>query len=98
MVLPMGHAGSVRTQVSKAGLHCAAVLALLCLPGTLIAQSTGPAEHSRSLERSGQLLFEQGVLLCQREALADKRVRLFLIPEAAETPLQARWANRRRRC
>jgi tetratricopeptide (TPR) repeat protein len=84
MVTPTRHAGSVRTQVSKAGFHWAAVLALLCLPGLLIAQSTGKAEHSRPLERSGQLLFEQGVLLCQREAAADKREALSLFLHAAE--------------
>jgi tetratricopeptide (TPR) repeat protein len=72
-------------RVSKAVLHWAAVLLLLCLPGPLIAQSTAQVpEHSRALERSGQLLFERGVLLYRREDAADKREALSLFLRAAE--------------
>ena len=83
MVPPTRHAGSVRTQV-QVGLRCAAVLLMLFLPAPSIAQSTGTPEHSRPLERSGQLLFERGVFLYQREAAADKREALSLFLRAAE--------------
>ena len=63
----------------------AAVLVFLCLPLPLIAQSTATgAEHSRSLERSGQLLFEQGIILYRREAAVDKRKALSFFLRAAE--------------
>jgi tetratricopeptide (TPR) repeat protein len=74
-----------KKRVSKAGLHWAVLFVLLCLPGPLMAQSTAPAtEHSRSLERSGQLLFESGVLLYRREAADDKREALSFFLRAAE--------------
>src|SRR5205814_6971860 len=80
------YAGSVNImEVSKAELHWAAVLVLLCLSGPLIPQSTGTVgEHSRALERSGQLLLERGVLLYRRDAAADKREALSLFLRAAE--------------
>jgi tetratricopeptide (TPR) repeat protein len=72
-------------RLPRAGLHWAALIPLLCLPGPLISQSTGTiGDHSRALERSGQLLFERGVLLCQREPAADKREALSLFLRAAE--------------
>ena len=75
----------VKKNVFKTSLHWAAVLLLLWLPAPLIAQSNAPGgEHLRSLERSGQMLFEQGVLLYGREAATDKREALSLFLRAAE--------------
>jgi len=71
MLPTVRHAGSVRTQV----------VVLLFLAAPLIAQST---DHSRALERSGQLLFERGVLLQSREGATDKREALSLFIRAAE--------------
>ena len=73
-----------RRKAPEPGLLCFAMLAVLCFPGAAIAQSAGTGEHSRALERSGQLLFERGVLLYGREAAADKREALSLFLRAAE--------------
>ena len=71
-------------EASKTRLHWA-VLVSLCLPGFLIAQSTTTgAGHSRSLEKSGQLLFERGVLLYRREGVGDKREALSFFLRAGE--------------
>jgi len=75
----------LRKRFSNAMLPWASLLVLLCLPAPLTAQSTATVgEQSRSLEKSGQLLFERGVLLFRREPAADKREALSLFLRAAE--------------
>ena len=75
----------VNKKVSKTKMLVVAVLAFACLPEPLIAQSTPRvSDRSRSLERSGQMLFEQGVLLCRREGAVDKRDALSFFLRAAE--------------
>ena len=74
-----------KKKVSQAGFHWVVVVVLLCISEPFLGQSTAQvAEHSRALERSGQLLFERGVLLYGRAAATDKREALSFFLRAAE--------------